>query len=201
MITAEFLRRIGVKPEWLDPLTAAADGYGISLADEREAMWVAQCAHESQGFTVLVENLNYSPQGLLAVFGRRFTPAEAVDYAHDGERIANRAYGGRNGNGDEASGDGWRFRGRGLLQITGRGNYGRCAAAIGEDLLAHPEMLERPMFAAKSAAWYWMSNGLNQLADEGAFAAITRRINGPAMDGQHERERWLAKIQQVMHGG
>lgn len=197
MITAATLTKLGIDAAtWLRPLV---DAMGLHAIDtpEREAMFIAQCAHESSGFKRLVENLNYSPQGLLATFPRYFTAAEAVEYAHDAERIASRAYANRMGNGDEASGDGWRYRGRGLIQLTGRANYDRCGRALGIDLLAEPEQLEQPLGAALSAAWFWQTNGCNELADAGAFASITRRING-GNNGQAEREAWLAKVRAAL---
>ncbi|MCO2454033.1 glycoside hydrolase family 19 protein, partial [Pseudomonas aeruginosa] len=106
--------------------------------------------------------------------------------ARNPRAIANNAYASRNGNGDEASGDGWCYRGRGLLQITGRANYRAAGAGLGQPLEQEPELLEQPEWAAISAAWWWASHGLNDLADRGEFAAITRRING-GTNGQAER--------------
>ncbi len=196
MITAALLTACSLDPSWARPLSDAAGLNDIST-DEREAMWLAQCCHESGGLKYLVENMNYGPQGLRTTFGKHFTAEETVSFAHDGKRIANRAYANRNGNGDEASGDGWMFRGRGLLQCTGRQNYSRCGTAIGIDLVTSPELLEQPLYAALSAGWYWRFNGLNLYADSGSFASITRRINGPAMAGQKEREGWLSLIQRA----
>lgn len=202
VITRESLFSLGIDPGiWAQPL---ADAMGLNEIDtpEREAMFIAQVAHESGGFRALVENLNYSPQGLLATFPRYFTPAEAVAYAHDGPRIANRVYANRMGNGDEASGDGWRYRGRGLIGTTGANNYRRCGAALGVDLIAGSDLLQEPIYAALSAGWFWRSNGLNELSDAGAFGAITRRIVGGApydaagkpINGQADRELWLRKV-------
>ena len=112
---------------------------------QREAHFLAQVAHESGGFTRLEENLNYSPAGLLKTFAKYFTPEEATEFAHDGRRIANRVYAGRMGNGDEASGDGWLYRGRGLIQITGRNLYRRCGGGIGVDLENGPDILDRSL--------------------------------------------------------
>lgn len=197
MISAAALTKLGIDAAtWLRPLT---DAMGLHAIDtpEREAMFLAQCAHESAGFKHLVENLNYSPQGLLATFPRYFTAAKAVEFAHDAERIASRVYANRNGNGDEVSGDGWRYRGRGLIQLTGRANYDRCGRSLGIDLLAEPEQLEQPLGAALSAAWYWHTDGCNELADANAFASITRRING-GNNGQAEREAWLARARAAL---
>ncbi|HHG5650489.1 TPA: glycoside hydrolase family 19 protein, partial [Pseudomonas aeruginosa] len=138
------------------------------------------------------ENLNYSAQGLAATWPSRYRSADgkpnalALNLARHPQAIANNTYALRNGNGDEASGDGWRYRGRGLLQITGRSNYRAAGAGLGQPLEAEPELLEQPEWAALSAAWWWSTRGLNELADQGEFATITRRING-GLNGQAER--------------
>lgn len=181
---------------WLEPLGAAMKMFEINTAS-RMKMFLAQNAQESEGFTVLVENLNYSAAGLMATFPRKFTTATALEYARQPERIANHVYADLNGNGDEASGDGWRYRGRGLTQLTARGNYERCGRALVLDLITAPELLEVPEFAAKSAAWFWYTNGCNELADRNDFEGITRRING-GMNGYDDRLAWLARVERSM---
>jgi putative chitinase len=126
--------------------------------------------------TALVENLNYSAPGLLANFPNEFNEEEAQQYAHNPPMIANRVCANRNGNGDEASGDGWLFRGRGM-GITGRRNYQLCGVGIGVDLVAHPELLEQPGDAALASAWYWFSRKFNVLADAGNFLDVWRAVN------------------------
>ncbi|MCV0147186.1 glycoside hydrolase family 19 protein [Pseudomonas aeruginosa] len=162
----------------------------------RVAAFLAQIGHESSQLTRLVENLSYSARGLAATWPSRYRGADgnpnalALNLARHPQAIANNTYASRNGNGDEASGDGWRYRGRGLLQITGRANYRTAGAGLGQPLEAEPELLEQPDWAALSAAWWWSTHGLNELADRGEFAAITRRING-GTNGQAERlELW-----------
>ncbi|HCT4984472.1 TPA: glycoside hydrolase family 19 protein [Pseudomonas aeruginosa] len=162
----------------------------------RQAAFLAQVGHESAQLTRLVENLNYSAQGLANTWPGRYRGADgqpnalAQRLARNPRAIANNAYAARNGNGDEASGDGWRYRGRGLLQITGRSNYRAAGDGLGLPLEAEPELLEQPEHAARSSAWWWSTHGLNELADRGEFAAITRRING-GLNGQAERlELW-----------
>lgn len=180
---------------WLAPLNDAMTMFEINTAS-RMKMFLAQVAHESQGFSLSPENMNYSAAGLLDIFkhnAHRFTPQEAADYARQPERIANHIYADMNGNGDEASGDGWLYRGRPLIGLTSRGNYERCGRALGVDLINSPELLETPEYAAKSAAWFWSVNGLNQLADANNFDAITKRIN-PGMVGQDKRVEWLTKV-------
>lgn len=164
----------------------------------RRAMFLAQCAHESGGFTRFVENLNYSAEGLMKTWPSRFrTLAAAQPYARNPERIANHVYANRLENGNEASGDGWKYRGRGIIQLTGRANYRNAGAGIGEDLIGNPESVLLPKRSAAVACWYWKSNGLNALADTGQFAAITQRING-GQTGQADRERWLRDIRAVL---
>ncbi|MGE1315995.1 glycoside hydrolase family 19 protein [Pseudomonas aeruginosa] len=176
-------------------LNVAMERFGIT-SPIRVAALLAQVGHESAHLTRLVENLNYSAQGLAATWPSRYRGADgkpnalALNLARHPQAIANNTYASRNGNGDEASGDGWRYRGRGLLQITGRANYRTAGAGLGLPLEAEPELLEQPEHAARSSAWWWSTHGLNELADRGEFAAITRRING-GTNGQAERlELW-----------
>ncbi|HHX6992248.1 glycoside hydrolase family 19 protein [Pseudomonas aeruginosa] len=172
-------------------LNVAMERFGIT-SPVQVAVFLAQVGHESSQLTRLVENLNYSAQGLAATWPSRYRGADgkpnalALNLARHPQAIANNTYASRNGNGDEASGDGWRYRGRGLLQITGRANYRAAGAGLGQPLEQEPELLEQPEWAAISAAWWWASHDLNELADRGDFAAITRRING-GMNGQAER--------------
>nr|MBF3179170.1 glycoside hydrolase family 19 protein [Pseudomonas aeruginosa] len=140
--------------------------FGIT-SPVRAAAFLAQAGHESSQLTRLVESLNYSARGLAATWPSRYRSADgkpnalALNLARHPQAIANNTYASRNGNGDEASGDGWRYRGRGLLQITGRSNYRAAAAGLGQPLEAEPELLEQPEWAALSAAWWWATHGLN----------------------------------------
>lgn len=144
----------------------------------RQAAFLAQVGHESGQLRNLVENLNYSGEALVRTWPNRFTMQTAGACARQPEKIANKVYGGRMGNGPEASGDGWLFRGRGLIQLTGRSNYRAAAGGLGLPLEVQPELLEQPEQAAQSAAWWWSNHGLNELADKGDFLTITKRING-----------------------
>ncbi|MDH4285586.1 MAG: glycoside hydrolase family 19 protein [Gallionellaceae bacterium] len=162
---------------WADSLNEAMRKFEINTPT-RQAAFLAQVSHESMRLMRIVENLNYSAIGLLGTFEKYFTEAEAERYARQPQAIANRVYASRMGNGDEASGDGWKYRGRGLIQITGKNNYQACGDALGIDLVADPDMLTQHDPAALSAAWYWKSHGCNELADLGDFHGITRRING-----------------------
>jgi putative chitinase len=180
--------------KYVEPLDETLERFEINTPG-RIAAFLAQIAHESGDFRHAEENLNYSWQGLRATFPKYFpTDAVAQTYHRQPEKIANRAYANRNGNGDEASGDGWRFRGRGLIQITGRANYLAYSVAIGDpSVLDDPDQVKQERHAALSAGWFWSSHGLNALADvgdEASFTTITRRING-GLNGQEDRlQNW-----------
>jgi len=148
----------------------------------RLAHFLAQCGHESGGFRATQENLNYSAKGLNGIFKKYFpTEAAAASYARNPQKIANKVYANRMDNGSEASGDGYKFRGRGYIQLTGRANYTLFGKAIGEDIATNPDVVSGK-YALLSAAWFWSKNGLNKLADGGATDAvvtsITKRVNG-----------------------
>lgn len=163
----------------------------------RAAAFLAQVGHESGQLRTLVENLNYSAEGLIRTWPKRFNLATANCVARKPEQIANIVYASRLGNGPAVTGDGWRYRGRGLIQVTGWVNYQACGSALGLDLLTKPELLEQPVYAALSAAWFWSSNGLNELADSGQFEAITRCING-GLTGQSDRLKWWTRALAVL---
>lgn len=184
---------------FLDHLNAAMAEFGIDTP-AREAAFLAQAAHESSQLWYLVENLNYSADGLLKTWPRRFSPVEAAAYSRQPERIANKAYALRMGNGDEASGDGWKYRGRGIFQITGRGSYADCSLALfgnSDMLLEMPELLEQPENACRSAGWFWQHRELNQWADADDFKTLTIRING-GLNGWADRIGYLGLAQNVL---
>lgn len=148
----------------------------------RLAHFLAQCGHESAGFKATSENLNYSAKGLNGIFKKYFpTEAAAAAYARNPQKIANKVYANRMANGDEASGDGYKFRGRGYIQLTGKANYTAFGKAIGEDILSNPDVVSGK-YSLLSAAWFWSNNGLNKLADGGStdvvVTSITKRVNG-----------------------
>jgi putative chitinase len=148
----------------------------------RLAHFLAQCGHESGGFKVTSENLNYSAKGLMGIFKKYFpTQALAEAYQRQPQKIANKVYASRMDNGSEASGDGFKFRGRGYIQLTGRANYTAFGKAINEDIANNPDVVSGK-YALLSAAWFWSKNGLNTLADGGAtdqvVTSITKRVNG-----------------------
>lgn len=153
--------------------------YGINTK-LRICHFLAQVLHESGHLKYKSENLNYSAKALRSVFGKYFKTDEiANQYARKPEKIANRVYANRMGNGDEASGDGWNFRGRGLIQLTGVNNYKACSQDLGLDLVNNPDLITSdPEICVKTACWFWDKNGLNTLADKDDINAITKRING-----------------------
>lgn len=181
---------------WVDALGTQMQRFQI-IGDKRQSQFLAQCAHESCGFTALHENLNYRAEALTATWPKRFPADIAGQYAHQPEKIANRAYAGKIGNGDEESGDGWKYRGRGIIQITGHDNYAAVAKAIGKTIDETVAYLETIEGAVVSACWFWTANGLNILADTDSFERITKRING-GTNGLADRKARLAQIEKVM---
>lgn len=147
----------------------------------RLAHFLAQCGHESGGFKAVQENLNYSAKGLLDIFSKYFNATTAAQYARKPEMIAAKVYGSRMGNGDENSKEGYKFRGRGYIQLTGKDNYSSFAKSIGEDTVANPDLVSSK-YPLASAAWFFSKNKLNALADKGADDAtvtlVTKRVNG-----------------------
>ena len=181
-ITPEQLGQcIGNNPyldHWCEALNKILPDYGINTP-QRVAAFIAQAAHESGGFTALHENLNYRPETLQKVFPKYFPTADlASQYAHNPEMIANRVYANRMGNGDEASGDGFRYCGRGLIQLTGKQNYQSFADSIETPVEQVPDFLQTFEGAVQSACWFWENNNLNQYADSGDILTMTKRING-----------------------
>jgi putative chitinase len=177
MIESQLLA-LGIDGKWLEPLLKTFEKYEINTP-RRQAAFIGQCGHESASFKVLQENLNYSAKGLVATWPSRFPNIDfASEYERKPERIANKVYGGRADLGNTEDGDGWRFSGKGLIQLTGRNNYKTCGDALGVDLIANPELLIEPEYAALSAGWFWNKRGLNALADNEDWTTITKRING-----------------------
>ena len=163
--------------QWYKALSVLLPDYEINTPN-RIAAFIAQCAHESASFTALHENLNYRSETLSKVWPKKFPASIAQQYAHKPEAIANRAYGGRMGNGPEASGDGFKYCGRGLIQLTGKDNYTSFAESIETPVEEIPEFLGTFEGAVQSACWFWENNNLNQFADSGDMLTLTKRING-----------------------
>jgi putative chitinase len=172
---------IGKNPyldNWHSAISEILPVYDINTP-ERVAGWLAQCAHESGYFRFLKENLNYRAESLLKTFPKYFkTLDEARQFERQPEKIANRVYANRMGNGDEASGDGFRYLGRGLIQLTGKNNYTLFAAAIDTPLEEIPEYLQTFEGAIQSACWFWEQNNINQWADKRDILTMSKRING-----------------------
>ena len=166
---------------WYDALSQLLPDYEINTP-QRIAAFIAQCAHESAEFTALKENLNYRAPTLRKLFGKYFPTDELANHyaslPNKQEAIANRIYANRMGNGDEASGDGFRYCGRGLIQLTGKENYSWFAASLGIPVEEASEYLQTFDGAAQSACWFWETNNLNQWADKGDILTLTKRING-----------------------
>ena len=186
--------------EWYAALCKFLPKYDINTP-LRVAAFVAQCAHESGNFTLLKENLNYSADGLMKTWPTRFPNQQIADqYARQPEKIANRAYCDRMGNGNEASGDGWRYAGKGLIQLTGKENYTRFADSIGKTPEEVSDYLQTIDGAAESACWFWNDKRLNPLADQGDIVTITRRING-GENGLADRKKHYAHALHVLGVG
>ena len=179
---------------WCDALNKILPDYDITTP-QRIAAFLAQCAHESGGFTALHENLNYRPETLCKVWPHYFNNSNANDYAHQPEKIANRAYAGRMGNGNEASGDGWNYCGRGLIQLTGKNNYQAFADSIQTDIGQIPAYLQTFEGAIQSACWFWESNNLNACADAGDIVKMTKIINGGTLGLDDRTARYHHALQ------
>lgn len=194
-ITTEQLVELGVAEdtaeEVAESLNEACGKFGID-SELRVAGFISQCAHESRMFTCPEENLNYRADTLQRIWSKHFDEETAAAYAHHPQKIANRAYANRMGNGDEDSGDGWTFHGRGFIQLTGHDNYQAFGDAIGEDVLSAPEEVAKPRLAALSAAWFWHKNGLNRFADAKDVVGLTQHVNGGTV-GLKERQALFSK--------
>jgi putative chitinase len=191
MIEAQLLA-LGIEGKWLEPLQETFEKYKINTA-KRQACFIGQCMHESGGFKQLKENLNYSAKGLMNTWPSRFPDADTAEkFERQPEKIANKVYSGRMGNTED--GDGAKYIGRGLIQLTGKDNYKAFGEAIGEDLVANPQLVEEPRYAALSAGWFWNKRGLNALADAMDITTMTIRINGGKI-GVNDR---IAKINKAL---
>lgn len=183
---------------WFQPIDVAMAEFGITSIDD-QAMFIAQVGHESDGFTRIVENLNYSVEGLKATFGKYFPANTAEQYGRtttqpaNQKAIANIVYAHRMGN--IAENDGWNYRGRGLIQITGHDNYRDCGIGLNTDLLLVPQLLEQDAYAARSAAWFYVSKGC--LKHTGDVKAITKIING-GTNGLDDRQARYDKAKAVL---
>lgn len=175
-----------VLEKFVDPINNVIEEFDINTT-KRISMFLAQIGHESGGLTKLHENLNYKADRLAQIFPKYFKGIDTSEYAHNPERIANLVYANRMGNGPVESGDGYRFRGRGAVQLTGRSNYTACGNDLEVDLIKNPDYLETPEGAIRSAAWFWDQHDLNDYADKGDVLTVTKKINGGTI-GLDERK-------------
>jgi len=177
---------------WVDAMNEVFPKYGIDTP-QRIAAFIAQCGHESGGWRVFSENLNYSAKALNAVFGKYFARAgrDAEEYHRQPEKIANVVYANRMDNGDTDSGDGWRYRGRGPIQLTGKANYTAFSEDMEVDAVDNPDIVsEDKEIALMSAIWFWNKNGLNRYADSGDIKTMTKRINGGYIGLEDRIHHW-----------
>ena len=209
----------GVKEpaKWIDAIVAVCEEFEINTP-QRIAAFIAQTSHESGGYTMLSENLNYRAATLAACWPNRFAvlgpdkkpkkdekgklipTAVANAIAGQPERIANLVYSSRMGNGPAESGDGWLFRGRGLKQLTGRDNVTRCSSGLGVDFVSNPDLLLEPKYAARSAGWFWHTNKLADYADKGDLEGMTKKINGGLIGISERKAKYEKCLASVLAG-
>jgi putative chitinase len=177
MVNADQLKRLHIGPEWVDALNETFARFNI-VTRRQQAAFIGQCGHECGNFKVLEENLNYRAEVLCRLWPKRFDSDKANMCARNPKLIANTVYSGRMGNRDEKSGDGFRFRGRGCIQLTGYSNYFHASQAIGVDFVMQPELVATPKYAALTAGWFWATHDCNRLAEAGDWVGLTKKING-----------------------
>ena len=190
-MTLDQLDKLGIDHKWLEPLNETFKKYEINTP-KRQACFIGQCMHESGGFKILQENLNYSAAALMRTWPSRFPDMDTAEkYEHNPQKIASKVYAGRMGNTtpEEAG----KYIGRGLIQLTGKENYANCGLGLGVDLLGNPDWLGTPKYAALSAGWYWHKKNLNALVDD--IETMTKRINGGTI-GLNDRK---AKINMCLN--
>lgn len=213
MIEEKHLKAAGVKDpaKWLEAVRQTCDEFNVNTP-QRISSFLAQCAHESGGFTMLEENLNYRAATLAACWPTRFAelgpdkkpkkdaqgkniPTKvALAIEKKPEAIANLVYSSRMGNGSAESGEGWKYRGRGLKQLTGKYNYDKCGSYLGLDLVADPDLLLQPLAACRSAGWFWKTNNLESFADAGDIKGMTKKINGGFIGLEDREKRYKAVL-------
>jgi putative chitinase len=178
MVNAEQLAKLHIGAQWVDALNETFDRFGIDSI-KKQAAFIGQCSHECGNFKVLEENLNYRAETLCKLWPKRFPTLEfAKQYERQPKKIANSVYSNRMGNRDEASGDGFRFRGRGCIQLTGHSSYYHAGKALGVDFVMEPDLVASPKYAALTAGWFWSTHGCNELAEAADWVKLTKKING-----------------------
>lgn len=200
MISKEQLQSIMPKmvdfEKYTGPLNESMQKYDINNP-LRIAAFIGNTAVESNQFRATRENLNYDTAGLLRVWPKKFSTVKAAQYAHQPEKIANYVYANMGGNGPESSGDGWKYRGGGPIQLTLKDNYDKAGKGIGADLVNHPELIEGPLYGCDSAAWYFKTHGCNEAADSGDFRSVIKRINS-ALLGLAERQAFYERAKKSL---
>jgi putative chitinase len=177
-VNAEQLAKLHIGAQWVDALNEVFERFNISTP-RQQAAFIAQCGHECGSFKILEENLFYKTPTLMRLWPKRFPTLEVANaYAGNPKKIANMVYASRMGNRDESSGDGYRFRGRGCIQLTGHTNYFHAGKALGIDFVADPDLVATPKYAALTAGWFWSTHKCNELAEAADWIALTKRING-----------------------
>lgn len=178
MVNAEQLQRLHIGIEWVPALNETFTRFGIATP-RQQAAFIGQCGHECANFRILEENLNYRAATLMKLWPKRFPTLDiAAEYAGKPQKIANKVYASRMGNRDEASGDGYRFRGRGCVQLTGSDSYFHAGKALGVDFWANPDLVATPQYAALTAGWFWSTRKCNDLAEAADWLGLTKKING-----------------------
>lgn len=196
MVNAEQLRKLNIGPEWVDALNTTFQRFDISTP-LRQACFIGQCSHECGNFRILEENLNYRAEALQKLWPKRFDADKANMCARNPKLIANTVYSSRMGNRDEASGDGFRFRGRGCIQLTGHANYYHAGQALGMDFVMEPDLVATPMYASLTAGWFWDVQKLNRFADTRDFVGMTKKINGGTI-GLNDRIKHINHALEVL---
>lgn len=178
MATSEQLAKLHIGQQWVTALNDTFSQFGI-LTPNQQAAFIGQCGHECGHFRILEENLNYRAATLMKLWPKRFPTLEIANaYAGNPKKIANMVYANRMGNRDESSGDGYRFRGRGCIQLTGHANYFHAGKALGVDFVMEPDLVATPKYAAMTAGWFWSTHGCNEIAESADWVKLTKKING-----------------------
>ena len=197
MVSPEQLNQLHIGEQWVDALNETFQRFNI-LTPLQQASFIGQCGHECGNFKVLEENLNYRSETLMKLWAKRFPTLEiANQYAKNPKKIANMVYSNRMGNRDEASGDGYRFRGRGCIQLTGHANYFHAGKACDEDFVMNPDLVATPKYAAMTAGWFWNTHKLNQYADIRDYTMMTKKINGGTI-GLNDRIKHINHALEVL---
>lgn len=199
MVNAEQLKQLHIGEQWVDALNETFQRFNI-VTPLQQASFIGQCGHECGNFKTLEENLNYKAETLMKLWKTRFPTIEiANEYARNPKKIANKVYASRMGNRDESSGDGFRFRGRGCIQLTGHANYFHAGQACGEDFVMNPDLVATPKYAAMTAGWFWDTHKLNKFADIRDFTMMTKKINGGTI-GLNDRIKHINHALEVLNG-